>query len=338
MSSARATLTPQMEHYTERLYDDGRLRWLPYVLYFHPYGHRSHVANTDRAGFRLSRAGDRCASAAGTVPAGPVNVLAGSSAAFGVGASTDAATVASRLWAEHAPARPWLNFGGRSHNSAQELVLFTLHRHLLPEVREIVLLSGFNNLGLARLPDAVQGEHGAFYQVGEFEEKLNGPPGGRRRRRSGGDGGGPAAEGSTAPIPPAAHQVATAAERTLRHLAGWQLLAGALGARLSFVLQPLASWVRDVPAEPECRLFAELDELFSFSEMYGDITPPAVGRDYSAALRAGCARLGVPYLDLSPLLAAAAGPRDWLFVDRAHLTDAGYDLAARLLAGHLGLS
>ena len=43
----------------------------------------------------------------------------------------------------------WINFGGRSFNSTQELILFTLHRHLLPPIKEIVLFSGFNDLGLA---------------------------------------------------------------------------------------------------------------------------------------------------------------------------------------------
>ena len=33
---------------------------------------------------------------------------------------------------------------------------------------EIVLLSGFNNLGLARLPASVRGEHGAFFNCNQF--------------------------------------------------------------------------------------------------------------------------------------------------------------------------
>jgi lysophospholipase L1-like esterase len=38
------------------------------------------------------------------------------------------------------------------------------------------------------------------------------------------------------------------------------------------------------------------------------------------------------------VLADAIGPEDWLFVDRIHFTDDGYDLVARLLADTLDLS
>jgi lysophospholipase L1-like esterase len=37
-------------------------------------------------------------------------------------------------------------------------------------------------------------------------------------------------------------------------------------------------------------------------------------------------------------MARTATADDWLFVDRAHLTDKGYDLAAQLLASGLDLS
>ena len=91
----------------------------------------------------------------------------------------------SRLWSTHAPGRPWLNFGGRSFNSTQELLLFVLHRHLLPPVEEIVLLSGFNDLGLSRLPASLRGEHGAFFNCGDYLTRMRRADGGRgllRRR------------------------------------------------------------------------------------------------------------------------------------------------------------
>jgi hypothetical protein len=341
MTSHIATLTPQMLHYTEQLYENGKLHWLPYVMYFHPAFHRSAVANTDRLGFRVSRHGTEEASVGGPWQAGPVNVLVGGSTAFGVGATTDAGTASSRLWSRYATEHAWLNFGGRAHNSAQELINFLLHRHLLPEIRNIVLFSGLNNLGLTRLPARMRGEHGAFYHCAEFNDimhEVHRPP--RpfalsqllRRERSAA-----VPRDVSPPVPPAAKQVEIAADLTLRHLGGWRLLADALGATLSFALQPLATWVRDRPALTEQLLFAELDEVFNFRQAYGDIVPPDVGRDYAAALRAGCEKLGVPFVDLSPLLADAVAPDDWIFVDRAHLTDLGYDVVASLIARHVDL-
>ncbi|MEQ4304965.1 Inducer of phenazine A [Plantactinospora sp. B6F1] len=330
-----------MLYYSEQLYEDGKLRWLPYVMYFQSANHRSDIVNTDRLGFRVSRNGSRESSVADSRPAGPVNVLVGASTVFGVGATTDDSTVPSRLWAKYSPEHAWMNFGGRAHNSAQELINFLLHRHLLPEIRNIVLLSGLNNLGLARLPSPVRGEHGAFYHCSEFNDIMyerHRPPRPsplsealRRNRKA------PPSKRVARPLPPAGEQVEIATELTLRHLGSWQLLAGALGANLSFAFQPLATWVRDRPAPQEQLLFDELDEVFSFSNTYGDIVRRQVGRSYATAVRAGCERLGIPFVDLNPLLADAAAPDDWLFVDRAHLTDLGYDFIAALLARHLDL-
>ena len=37
-------------------------------------------------------------------------------------------------------------------------------------------------------------------------------------------------------------------------------------------------------------------------------------------------------------LGEAAAPEDWLFIDRVHCTDLGYDLVARQLADRLDLA
>lgn len=337
MGSQRALLTPQMTHYSEKLYEDGTFRWLPYLMYFHPAGYQSDVVNTDSLGFRISHGRDSSASPGGQMPSEPVNLLVGSSSVFGVGTTRDEATLPSRLWSQHAPSRPWLNFGGRSHNSTQELLLFLLYRHLLPPVEEIVIVSGFNNLSLARLPADVQGDHGAFFLCNEYFEKiaeLRKPPkksGGPFRRQP------PAPAAADAHTTDPAQQIAHATELTVRHLGSWQLLARALGARLSYALQPMAPWVRAEPAPEEARLFDELDELFSFTEMFGDVIAPQVGRAYAAALEAGCEKEGVRFLDLNVVLAGDADPDEWIFVDRCHFTDAGHDKVARLLAEHLDL-
>jgi hypothetical protein len=248
---------------------------------------------------------------------------------FGIGASSDAWTLSSRL-TEHDPRpEPWLNVGGRSFNSAQELALFTLYRHLLPEISEIVLLSGFNNLGLARLPASVRGEHGAFFNCNQFFEAMGAgsqPSQGRSRLRR------PRQQPvAVEPVPSMSEQIAYAADLTLRHLDVWRALARDAGAKLTFVLQPLSGWVREVGSPQEERLFAELDELGSFSEVYGDILQEQVCNDYAEAIEAGTRKLDVGFVNLGPRLAEVTAPDQWLFVDRIHFTDAGHDFVARQL-------
>ncbi|SEM34881.1 SGNH/GDSL hydrolase family protein [Streptacidiphilus jiangxiensis] len=341
--SHRATLTPQMLQYAEKFDDRGDIRWMPYLMYFHAADHRSEVVNTDRLGFRLTHGPDGAtASPGGPLPEGPVRLLAGSSTAFGIGASSDRHTLPSWLWSKHAPSVPWLNFAGRSHNSTQELLLFTLYRHLLPQIDEIVLFSGFNNLGLSRLPAPIRGDSGAFFNCNDFYGQMEELRAGRRKASGGRGLFGGRRQAEPAPadtrVPELAEQIELAVELTLRHLDSWRLLAQGMGAKLTFVLQPLATWVRETPAPQERLLFDELDAISNFGEVYGDISSMAAREAYSKELRSGCEQMGVRFLDLNPVVADAIGQDDWLFVDRIHFTDDGHDLVAGLLARQLDLT
>jgi hypothetical protein len=330
----RDELTPQLQEYA-RFDDRGEARYLPHLMYFHQADYRSAVINTDRAGFRISHGpGGAQASAAGTVPGGPVRIISGSSTVLGIGATSDAATLSSRLWTKHAPGAPWLNFGGRCYNSTQEILLFMLYRHLLPEIDEVVVFSGLNDLTVGRLPAWQQGDHGAFWFCGEYYEKmeelrehnrkLNKVPGRRTERRRTVSGH----DEVRRDIP---EVIASAVELTLRHLDTWRRLAGPR-ARISYVLQPMALWVRDVHSPEEQLLFDEIDrisKLGTWEALYGDISTRKVAAAFSEALRAGCAKRDVRYYDLNPVLAEAVTEKDWI---------KGYDLVAGILADTLELS
>ncbi len=335
--NARAELTPQMLAYEEKFNDSGEIRWMPYLMYFHPAGHRSPTVNTDGVGFRYTDADDQRASAGDLGGASAVRLLAGSSTVFGIGASTDAATMPSRMTVRDERTAPWLNFGGRSYNSTQELLLFVLYRYLLPRVEEIVLLSGFNNLGLARAAASRRGDHGEFFNSGDFHEALGSlrAPSLLRRLASGAANGRGGSDDPREGVPSMDEQVSYATDLTLRHLDVWRVLADDMGARLTYVLQPLAGWVRPEGSREEVALFEELDELGRFSEVYGDISDPRVGQDYAQRLAAGAASLDVGFVDLGSLLAASVAAEEWLFVDRIHFNDAGYDRVSSLLLSEL---
>lgn len=344
MKLYRETLTPQMKVYDD--FDDrAETRWLPYVMYFHRANYVSEVINTDRLGFRLTAGPDgQRASVGGTVPDGPLRLFAGASSALGTGATRDAATLPSRLWCQHAPSRPWLNLGGRTYNSLQEALVLLLHRHLLPQIEEIVIYGGFNNIALAQLPESLQGENGAFFFCRDFYDKMEELNESFRKDKPGfGRRGKQAATtlSEEAPAPPLPEMITRAVTLAGRHLEIWKLLADAAGARLSYVLQPLAPWWREEPAPQEKLLFDELDRISkygSFEKLYGAIATPEAARLYAAAMRAACDASQVGFLDLNPLMTAECKPDDWLYVDRAHYTDEGHDLIARLIADGLSLT
>lgn len=327
--SARAELTPQMADYEKKFTDGGEVRWLPYLMYFHPAEHRSRVVNTDASGFRYSERGGIRYSVADHAGVSSARVLAGSSTVFGIGASADRWTLSSRLSENDRRGAPWLNFGGRSFNSTQELILFTLYRHLLPKVEEIVLFSGFNNLGLARQPSQNRLEHGAFFNCNPFFDAFRPEPAGRRKGWSLLGRG--EAEEAVEPPPSLDAQIDYASDLTLRHLDVWRALAADLGAKLTFILQPLAGWVRAKGCAEEEALFEELDRAGRFSDVYGDILTHDVHDAYAAKLKDGASKLGVKFVDITPFIAEALKPDQWLFVDRIHFTDQGHDFVSKLI-------
>ena len=316
-----------MQAYSDEFADDGNVNWLPYMMYFHPFNYVSDVVNTDASGFRYSKVAGRAYSVADRGDIERCRVIAGSSTVFGIGASADDHTLASRLSAHDPSGFPWMNFGGRSFNSTQEMILFSLQRHHLPKVDSVTLLSGFNDLGLARLPQRLRQEHGAFFMCNDFFDAM------KRKNQSRFSKwfGSAKTLDDNDKIPTLEEQIDYAVGLTLRNLANWQAMCTQMGPPLTFVLQPLANWVRMTGSDEEEALFAEREAHGGFAEQYGDILTQTTYATYRDRIAAGAAELGVPFVDLTALLKEAVPPDFWLFVDRIHFTDEGHDLVARVL-------
>jgi hypothetical protein len=325
--TVRYRLTPQMRDY-DRLLDRAATRWLPFVMFFQPADFRSRTVNTDRLGFRHAVHRGRPCSLGGALPDGEVNLLVGGSTAMGLGASSDAATIASRLSA--LDGRAWLDLGGRGYTSTQELMLYLLHGAALPRIGRIVLLSGLNNLVLTGMATGPQPEdYGLFFFSDDFRACMaasNHPTTLLDRLRP---------RPQPAPEHPRSldERIALAVGLVRRDLRVWATLARAAGARLTYCLQPLASWAKDRYAPEETALFAALDgHPANAGAVVRAIEPRTVGARYAAALRACADELGVPFHDVSALLREPGAEPTWTFVDRAHLTDAGYQRVAERIA------
>lgn len=327
-------LAPHLVGYEEKFSSVGDTRWVPHLLYFHPQSYRSQVVNTDSVGFRYARDGVRDVSVADNGTSGPVRLLAGSSTAFGLGASSDAWTLPSRLNFHDERPQTWLNFGGRTFNSTQELLLLTLYRHLLPEVDEIVIFSGFNNLSLARMPEIRHEDHGTFFQYSTinqmFTEKADSNIVSKVRGLLDQKKVQPAQEPPTVD-----EQIDYAAELTLRHLDAWAALASSWNAKITYILQPLSGWVRPEGSVEEEIIFSELERIGGFASTYGDILGRDVNEKYSAKLAEGAKKIGVDYINFSPVLADSLEADQWVFTDRIHFTDSGHDLVAQQILKHL---
>ncbi|MFJ5262475.1 SGNH/GDSL hydrolase family protein [Streptomyces sp. NPDC088387] len=340
-------LAPQMAEYGK--FVAGDMNWQPYVMFANRPDYRSPVVNTDAQGFRLSYRGDVGQSLNENRPKGPLGVLMGGSSAFGFGAGSDSGTVSSAMADESGI--PWLNFAVPGYNSTQETILFMMHRHQLPEVRDIVVLSGLNNLVVAGLPGADQG-YGQFFFSGEFFGELGGgaegpprPPTSRtgdnrsvvqRLRSLIGSRPAPAASGPAVPV---GERVDIAA-RFLRHDLDRLLdLVAPTGARVHYALQPTPVWSRKSLSAEEAVLLGDDGSLLAQAwPLFLPVLDEEAHERYSEEIGRACKERDIAYVDINMLLRSAPEKDEWLFVDAVHTNDRGNAVVAQLLCENLGLA
>jgi hypothetical protein len=146
--------------------------------------------------------------------------------------------------------------------------------------------------------------------------RSNPPAPGERRARS-----------KKKPEPDPDEVVDTAATLQLRDLRALRRLVPD-DAEVVFALQPVAAHTGKELTGEERELFESLDVMQARTTRW-----PVVKRllethwpSYAERLEQGCGELGVPFVDLS-----RAEYSGWCFVDRIHMTERGYELAASFL-------
>ena len=341
-------LTPQIREYDEFMYLG--VRWLPYTMFFHHPSYRSSVINTDEFGFRYSDVAGAKIAVANVPDDRPINLLVGGSTTLGTGASCDAATTASRLSAY--TGETWLNFGGRGYNAVQEILLFMMHQHRFKRINNVVVFSGINTLTLEGLPDHLANEHGRYYYSFEYQhymDKYNDDLK-RRSRTYASDldnrkkgflsryidklrvDGNPADIVITDDTTETSERVARASWAITNALQQWQKLLAGTGANLSFVLQPMSYWTRDHLTPEESEIFQAIDSCpNNFWRLFSKILAKEVHDPFCDSIQSFCESHSIAFSDMNKLLGSSPLLKEYLFVDRVHFNDKGYDEAARLI-------
>lgn len=332
---ARNAITPQMADY-DRVGD----QWVPYLMRFDRPNRSFESVTTNEWGFRTTLARDGHAVSFAPLDEKDDNyrgIVVGSSAVFGVGATHDRHTIPSVL--NRTTNGTWLNYGGRAFNSTQELLLFLLH--LPKRVDHIVLFSGVNNITLAFLSDRPSRIYNSLFSQTIFERAMANPAGeyiGLRRAATQ-----LAKEIHHRFFPtrkPIVRQSldSTCYEEILtcfrRDLTAIKALGDGLGASVHFALQPLATWIDKDLSPEESKIFQILDGMSQDWEVLAKNIHNVKDR-YFDDVAGVCADLSIPYTNIN--LAPSFKNRDWLFVDRVHLTDQGYGLAADIIKREFSL-
>ena len=324
----RNLIVPQMRDYDEL---GMRQVWVPHLMYFHPQNVSLKSVSTDEFGFR---------NATGSKPGAPTALLVGGSSVFGIGATSDATTLPSLLNAT--TKYNWLNFGGRAFNSTQEAILAHLSNTKKID-GPIVVMSGANNLTRSLMSGSFSKMFGAFFHQGLFESQMRSAAVGNRALARQLIAGlrvrfGVGEKQRSQPVSNTSHSKAESYTAMLtvfeRDCAYFQMLAKHNSTSASFVLQPFAPWIQKTLTEQEKELFELLDqEAEGFSRVLSELAERK--QQYTQDLQAICARTGLKFVDLNT--APELQKPDWLFVDRVHLTDAGYSVVAKLLVRDLSL-
>ena len=116
----------------------------PYLMLQNPSNYNSDVISTDEHGVRFSNFKGVFIGVNEVNKFDFVNLVVGASTAFGVGSSSDDKTLSSYL--SDLNNEPWLNLGIRGCNSFQEIILLNHLIGRLPPVKNMVILSGINDL------------------------------------------------------------------------------------------------------------------------------------------------------------------------------------------------
>jgi hypothetical protein len=306
------------------------------------------VVSTDSRGHRITRLGTETARS-DQAPDDAAFVLGGS-VAFGTGATDDSGTLAAALWRR--TGIPYVNLGVRAGSSTQELVT------ALPfadRITTFVVFSGLNNLTRARGAEGLDALYGyvfgdsilrklASVPFQELARRLENPLSStddlevvaeaRRRivKRVGNRFGRRWARRRktvAAKRPKVRREIEEIVElASSQHLRDLRILRRMVpdGATVVFCLQPYAPMLDRTPSPEEEQIFAALDLIQGEKWLAVRDHIRACWGDYAGAIEQGCEALGVPFLDTSE-----AHLDGWCFVDRAHMTDRGYDAAAEML-------
>ncbi len=357
MTSSRIELCPQMLDY-DRL----GMRWYPGIMFFQSSNYRSLAVNTDKLGFRISKDNTGYSSTENYVGLGTkqkISLIIGGSTAFGVGATKDEFSLASLLSLKNES--PYLNFGGRAFNSGQEFNLFKNFFSKLPPLKEVIILSGANDIFLTSIksqsfmqPTFLENKYCSAMESYSLSAKRKII---RALMNSFVDSA--IDWGITSPREILTNATKTTLAKIQHHLffkdrhqdkslshvsfndaaktletslICWSSLSKHLDFTLTFALQPMPSWSKKRLSKEETLIFNNLDiNNVSTYNTLKQMDHYEGYKMFSSKLQAICDTLSINYIDTNQHLAKRNISSHWMFVDRVHLTDAGYKLLAETL-------
>jgi hypothetical protein len=326
-------------------YDELGQVWQSFLMFFHEPNFTSKCLNTDSLGFRFNYFDNISYTVADLDHYNEkISIFAGGSCAFGVGATSDKHTIPSLL--SERLQHLTLNLGGRAYSSTQELILFNQVAFKYKRIENVILMSGLNDLYLSQFRN--YGSYfGPFFYSRLFYESMNQFSLSTKQRiiknflwpfyknklnyhkinknnllplNKNIEIGKPEKEVFQT------LDVDYAIAELKKNLYIWKKLSESCQFKLTYILQPFANWMDKPPSSQEKKLFEYLDNSDKSKTI--NLLNKNLYLDYSKKIKILCQHLGIEFYNLNSILTNHVKMDNWIFVDRAHLTDYGNNVVA----------
>jgi len=315
----RYSIASQMKEY-----DTIKENWIPFIMFMQRPNYRSKVVNTDNYGFRFNNTNKSMKS---IFDYGyPKKIIIGNSMVFGVGATSDNFTLPSLLSQKNN--EEYINFGGRAFSGFQEIILFTQFINKLKYLDELIIISGINDLFLMKQSNNFNYFENLIYNNTNFVNKMN-----KKNKNSIFDFVNLFFKKENTILLPSSKRDKKEISITNieRNISFWSFIKKAFKIKVRFYLQPCATWCKTKLSLEEQKIFDELDNHHQNNKIQKLFTREE-HKDISALYAKNCNENDIEYLDLNNELVKFDNNKNWLFVDRVHLTDLGYKKLTQIIS------
>lgn len=329
----------------------------PFVMFTNAHDHSSKIVNTDRLGFRkvffkkknlglddLKKSSNK------------INILLGGSTAFGSGCPSDKNTISSEL---SSLGQLCFSLGMRGACSHQELIAFLKFKNFFPKIKNIIILSGVNDLAMAAEKESViyadfggisgtrqhalnflfqssagnnekwvKGLHNLFFYINYLSQKskiikniLKIFSYFRQSRL-------------TKRTPKYLYQNFNKKIKNINlmmenDLDTWSMIKKQLGVKIIYVLQPCIGWLKQPLTSHDNEILKlEWKRLKNYYTM--DWTNRNAYFKQREFIKKNCEKRGIKFLDSNEIISKSYGKNSF-FIDLAHLSVLGNQFLARFI-------